>query len=175
MVDISPIVLVGSVIPELQRFGPWKRFRANQNQIDALLYAEIVQRRQAPDLAKRTDVLSRLLQIGIESGDAPLTDAELRDQLVTLLLAGHETTAAALSWTLYELASHPAPQRRAYAAVIEATLKESMRLHPMIASTARKSVAGSYLRAPSSTPRSCSHTNAPTATPTPGPTVPTDS
>jgi len=90
-------------------------------------------------------VLSRLLQFGTEFGDVPLTDAELRDQLVTLLLAGHETTAVALSWTLYELAAHPALQRRAYAAVIEdddkyleATLKEGMRLHPVIASTARK-------------------------------------
>jgi cytochrome P450 len=145
IVDISPIVLVGWVIPRLQGFGPWKRFRANQNQIDALLYAEIAHRRQAADLATRTDVLSRLLQIGSESGDAPLTDAELRDQLVTLLLAGHETTAAVLSWTLYELASHPDLQHRAYTAAVEnddkyleAALKEGMRLHPVIASTARK-------------------------------------
>ena len=78
-------------------------------------------------------------------GDAPLTNAELRDQLVTLLLAGHETTAAALAWTLYELANHPDLQDQAYAAArdddgrfLEATLKESMRLHPVIASTARK-------------------------------------
>lgn len=145
MVDISPIVLAGWVIPRLQGFGPWKCFRTNQNRIDALLYAEIAHRRRAADLATRTDVLSRLLQVGTESGDAPLTDAELRDQLVTLLLAGHETTAAALSWTLYELASHPDLQHCAYTAAVdnddkylEAVLKEGMRLHPVIASTARK-------------------------------------
>ena len=145
MVAISPIVLLGCVIPNLDRFGPWKRFRENQSQIDNLLYAEIAKRRRAADLAERTDVLSRLLQVGGETGDAPLTDAELRDQLVTLLLAGHETTAAALAWTLYELANHPDLQDEAYAAArenddkyLEATLKESMRLHPVIASTARK-------------------------------------
>jgi cytochrome P450 len=83
--------------------------------------------------------------VGNETGDAPLTDAELRDQLITLLLAGHETTAAALSWTLHELARHPELQHDGYIAArdgddkfLEALLKESMRLHPVIASTARK-------------------------------------
>jgi len=145
MVDISPIVLFGWVFPALSSFGPWKRFNDNQSEIDALLYAEIARRRRVTDLAERTDVLSRLLHVGSEAGDAPLTDAELRDQLVTLLLAGHETTAAALSWTLYELANHPDLQEQAYVAardgddkLLEALLKESMRLHPVIASTARK-------------------------------------
>jgi cytochrome P450 family 135 len=145
MVDISPIVLLGWVLPSLGRIGPWKRFCDNQNEIDALLYTEIDRRRDAADLSRRTDVLSRLLQAGHQSDDAPLTDAELRDQLVTLLLAGHETTAAALAWTLHELARHPDIQHRAYLAAhdnddryLEAVLKESMRLHPVIASTARK-------------------------------------
>jgi cytochrome P450 family 135 len=145
MVDISPIVLLGWVVPGLCRFGPWKRFNDNQSEIDALLYAEIAQRRKSSDLGERTDVLSRLLHVGSETGDAPLTDAELRDQLVTLLLAGHETTAAALSWTLYELARQPDLQQQGHAAArdgddkfLEALLKESMRLHPVIASTARK-------------------------------------
>jgi cytochrome P450 len=145
MVDISPLVLLGWVVPSLNRYGPWKRFGDNQTEIDNLLYAEIAERRRAADLSKRTDVLSRLLQVGGETGDAPLSDAELRDQLVTLLLAGHETTAAALSWTLYELACHPDLQHEGHNAaregddkLLEALLKESMRLHPVIASTARK-------------------------------------
>jgi cytochrome P450 family 135 len=145
IIDVSPIVLLGWVIPSLNRYGPWKRFFDNQAEIDTLLYAEIAQRRLVSDLRERTDVLSRLLQVGGETGDPPLTDAELRDQLVTLLLAGHETTAAALSWTLYELANHPDLQHRAYAAArdnddkyLEAALKESMRLHPVIAAAARK-------------------------------------
>lgn len=145
MVDISPIVLLGWVFPNLGRIGPWKWFRDNQNEIDTLLYTEIDRRRHAADLSRRTDVLSGLLQAGDQSDDTPLTDAELRDQLVTLLLAGHETTAAALAWTLHELARHPDLQHRAHLATqdnddryLEATLKESMRLHPVIASTARK-------------------------------------
>jgi cytochrome P450 family 135 len=145
IVDISPFIVLGWVFPKLNRYGPWKRFRDNQNEIDALLYAEIGRRRQAPDLAGRSDVLSRLLQTGDQSDEPALTDAELRDQLVTLLLAGHETTAAALAWTLYELARHPDLQERAYVAAaenddkyLEAVLKEAMRLHPIIAGTARK-------------------------------------
>lgn len=144
MVDISTVSMLGLVYPGLSRFGPWKRFRDNQNEVDALIYAEIERRRHSPDLGQRSDVLSRLLQAGNQGDDSPLTDAELRDQLVTLLLAGHETTAAALAWTLCELARHPDLQHRAYLAAaenddtyLEATLKESMRLHSVIASTPR--------------------------------------
>ena len=77
------------------------------------MYAEIRERRTAPDLADRTDVLSRLIRVD-DGGDA-LTDEELRDQLVTLLLAGHETTATALAWALYEVGRDPeqrAPRAR---------------------------------------------------------------
>ena len=52
-------------------------------------------------------MLSQLLLVGAGEGEEPLTDAELRDQLVTLLLAGHETTASGLAWALYELGRHP--------------------------------------------------------------------
>ncbi len=145
MVNVPTIILLGWIFPRLNRIGPWKRFRDNQNEIDALLYGEIRQRRHESDLSRRTDVLSRLLQAGNHADEPALTDAELRDQLITLLLAGHETTAAALGWTLYELARHPDLQHRAYQAAVEnddkyleAALKESMRLHPVIAGTARK-------------------------------------
>jgi cytochrome P450 len=145
MVDVRPYLLLGWVYPRLNSFGPWKRLRDNQNEVDAILYDEIHGRRQATDLSRRTDVLSRLLQTGNDADDPPLTDAELRDQLITLLLAGHETTAAALAWTLHELARHPGLQQRARGAAqqddekyLEAVLKESMRLHPVIASTSRR-------------------------------------
>ena len=145
IIDVSPIVLLGWIIPSLNRYGPWKRFFDNQAAIDRLLHNEIAQRRQTRDLHGRTDVLSRLLQVGSETNDPPLTDVELRDQLVTLLLAGHETTAAALAWTVYELANHPDLEYQAYVAArdnddkfLEAALKESMRLHPVIAAAARK-------------------------------------
>jgi cytochrome P450 len=122
----------------------------NSYRLDALIYAEIRERRRAPDLAERPDVLSRLILAGSEdapqaeatdppSGPDRLSDEELRDQLVTLLLAGHETTATALSWALYELGRDAGQRARARAAArdgdddhLEAVLKESMRLHPVI-------------------------------------------
>jgi cytochrome P450 len=140
-VDISPAVLLGWGYPWLQRFGPWRRTVRNQEGLDELMYAEIRERRRAPDLAERSDVLSRLIRQGDASaagGDA-LDDTELRDQLVTLLLAGHETTATALAWALYELGRDPAQLRRAQEAArdgddewLEAVMKESMRRHPVI-------------------------------------------
>ncbi|TQM31732.1 cytochrome P450 [Nocardia bhagyanarayanae] len=143
IVTISPLQYAGLRIPRLQRYWPWRSFHDTLAAIDDLLYREIAERRSAPDLADRTDVLSRLLQVG--GGEAPLSDAELRDQLVTLLLAGHETTAAALSWALYELAADPALQLATYRAVradddkaVEAVLKEAMRLHTVIPGAVRK-------------------------------------
>jgi cytochrome P450 len=137
-VDVNPAILLGWGYPKLQKFGPWKRTVQNQHELDRLMYAEIRERRSAPDLAERTDVLSRLILVGDEHGDA-LTDQELRDQLVTLLLAGHETTATALAWALYEVGQDPEQRRRAREAAdsgddawLEAVLKESMRLHPVI-------------------------------------------
>ncbi|GAA4707397.1 cytochrome P450 [Nocardioides conyzicola] len=136
-VNISPAILLGWGYPRLQKFGPWKRTVDNQRELDRLMYAEIRERRTAPDLADRTDVLSRLIVQG-EDGDA-LSDTELRDQLVTLLLAGHETTATALAWSLYEVGRDPellARCRRAAADgdddLLDAVMKESMRLHPVI-------------------------------------------
>ncbi len=137
-VDVSPAVLLGWGYPWLQRFGVWKRTVENQYELDRLMYAEIRERRGAPDLAERTDVLSRLILAGDEDGDA-LDDTELRDQLVTLLLAGHETTASALSWALYEVGRDPELMSRCQQAaregddaLLDAVLKESMRLHPVI-------------------------------------------
>ena len=136
-VDIGPAVLLGWGYPALQRFGPWKRTVENAYRLDELIYAEIRKRRAETDVGERTDVLSRLILVR-DDGDR-LTDEELRDQLVTLLLAGHETTATALAWTLYELGRDRAQLARARAAArdgddhhLEAVLKESMRLHPVI-------------------------------------------
>ena len=145
-VDVNPAILLGWGYPRLQRFGPWKRTVQTQYELDRLMYAEIRERRRAPDLAERTDVLSRLILIG-DQGDA-LTDQELRDQLVTLLLAGHETTATALAWALYEVGRDPEQRRRAREAAttgddawLEAVLKESMRLHPVIPMVVRTLMA----------------------------------
>ncbi len=85
-VDISPVVLLGWGYPWLQRMGPWKRTVDTQAALDRLIHAEIRERRTAPDLVERTDVLSRLIRAGADEGEQPLSDTELRDQLVTLLL-----------------------------------------------------------------------------------------
>ncbi|HEX7718055.1 MAG TPA: cytochrome P450, partial [Marmoricola sp.] len=145
-VNVSPVVFLGWGFPRLQRLGPWRRAFENQAALDRVIYAEIAERREATDLATRTDVLSQLLLVRDEdaahaggTGDTGLTDEELRDQLVTLLLAGHETTATALAWTLHELGKDPVAERKAREAAVrgdddhlEAVLKESMRLHPVI-------------------------------------------
>jgi len=139
-VDINPAILLGWAYPWLQRFGPWRRTIDNQVELDRRIYAEIAERRAVTDVEDRKDVLSRLMAAGDETDR--LDDTELRDQLVTLLLAGHETTASALSWALYELGRNPDLLARSHAAAdagdadglawLEAVLKESMRLHPII-------------------------------------------
>ncbi|MDQ6806601.1 MAG: cytochrome P450, partial [Actinomycetota bacterium] len=74
-------------------------FVRRRRAVDEILFAEIARRRQAPDLAERADVFSALLLAQDEDGHR-LTDQEVRDELVTLLVAGHETTATALAWTI---------------------------------------------------------------------------
>jgi cytochrome P450 family 135 len=79
--------------------------------VDGLLYAEIAERRRAADLDERGDVLSTLLRARHEDGQ-PMSDTEIRDELMTLLLAGHETTATALAWAVERLIRHPDTQTR---------------------------------------------------------------
>jgi cytochrome P450 len=147
-VDINPVIMLAWSYPRLQKYGPWKKVVDNQHELDRLMYAEIRERRTAPDLDERTDVLSRLIREGMSSDNPSdeqsdrLSDPELRDQLVTLLLAGHETTATALAWALYELGRDPGLMRRTQEAAdagdadgdawLDAVMKESMRLHPVI-------------------------------------------
>lgn len=152
-VNVGPVIMLGWFYPRLRRFRPWSSFIGIQQSLDRLLYAEIAERRDAPHLAVRTDVLSRLLRTrgaperdGTDSG---LTDRELRDNLITLLLAGHETTATVLAWAFAELARDgqllSSAQRAADTAespesgdYIEALAKESMRLHPVLYEVARR-------------------------------------
>src|SRR5688572_24418052 len=110
-VDISPAILLGWGYPRLQKYGPWRRTVENAYELDQLIYAEIRGRRRAPDLESRGDVLSQLIRV--EDGGDRLSDEELRDQLVTLLLAGHETTASALAWALHEVGRDPEQRSRA--------------------------------------------------------------
>jgi cytochrome P450 family 135 len=143
VVDVGVLDIMGWHNQKLRAFGPWRRAIENHRRVDELIYAEIAERRRAGDLADRTDVLSRLLTVPSE--DDRLTDAELRDQLVTLLLAGHETTATALAWSFHDLSRDPVRLVAAMDAAdagnekyLEAVVKEAMRLHPVISEVARK-------------------------------------
>jgi cytochrome P450 len=112
--------------------------------VDRLLYAEINQRRGAHDLDARSDVLSILLQASHEDG-RPMSDVEIRDELITLLLAGHDTTATALAWAVERIARHPDQQARLTDEIragetqfLDAVVKEILRLRPVIALVARR-------------------------------------
>jgi cytochrome P450 family 110 len=97
--------------------SPWASFVRDRQQIDQLVYDEIAERRSHPD-DSRTDILNLLLSARDETGEA-LTDAELRDELMTLLVAGHETTATAITWALYWIHKIP-PVRKKLLAELQA-------------------------------------------------------
>src|SRR6266446_10660435 len=96
-----------------QDFGPltpWGSFVRARRRIDQLIYDEIAERRTHPD-ASRNDILTLLMSARDEAGEA-LTDAELRDELMTLLIAGHETTATAITWALYWIHKFPTVRKQ---------------------------------------------------------------
>lgn len=112
---------------------PGLRLAAQKRAIDDALYAIIAERRAAP--AGGTDVLAMMLAARDEAGQ-PMTDVEIRDELVTLLLAGHETTATALAWTLDQLLAHPDAYARLRASraddYADAVIRETLRVRPII-------------------------------------------
>ncbi len=109
------------------------------DRLDALIYQEIARRRAEPDLDERTDILSLLLLARDEDG-AEMTDGELRDELVTLLLAGHETTATAVAWAVERLVRHPAKLKRLLGELdgdageeyMTAVVNETLRVRPVV-------------------------------------------
>jgi cytochrome P450 len=144
VLQITPVRMLLWVKPGLGRFGPWKRYREIQARADELLFAEIAARRADPDIAQRTDILSLLVQARYDDG-APLSDQDVRDQLITVLLAGHETTATGLAWAFERLMRHPEHLRRAVDAAergdedhLENVAKEALRVRPVILDVVRK-------------------------------------
>jgi cytochrome P450 len=114
-------------------------FDARKRAVDEILYAEIARRRDQPDLAERDDVFSALLLAEDEHGER-LSDREIRDELVTLLLAGHETTATGLAWTFDLLLHTPRVLARASLGqpeYLDAVVKESLRIRPVIPGVGR--------------------------------------
>ncbi|MFL5821341.1 MAG: cytochrome P450 [Solirubrobacteraceae bacterium] len=127
------------------RFGTaaGDRFADQRRLVDDLIYDEIAARRVAPDLEQREDIFSMLLLARDEDGDA-MTDQELRDELVTLLVAGHETTATALAWAFELLMRSPAVTERLGSELeggddgyLQAVVKEVLRVRPVIAGVGR--------------------------------------
>ncbi len=137
----SRLALLGIAGPGRVERG--RGLRRTLDRVDALLVAEIARRRDAPDLAEREDILSLLLLARYEDGSA-MDDRSLRDELVTLLIAGHETTATSLAWALERLIRHPQSLRRAQEDAVggdgeylDAVVKETLRLRPVIPIVAR--------------------------------------
>src|SRR3954470_23984931 len=110
---------------------------------DELVYAQIRRRRAEGGLEERSDILSMLLQARHEDG-SPMSDVELRDELMTLLVAGHETTATALAWAIERLVRHPTAMDRLVTEAqeggteyAEAVCKETLRMRPVLPIVAR--------------------------------------
>ena len=130
--------------------GRFAEFHQRKAAADELIYDEIARRRQATDLDQREDVFSLLLQARDEDGQ-PLTDTELRDELVTLLVAGHETTATGLAWAFDLLTHHPRVLDRLRSSLaagetdyLDAVVKETLRVRPVIPGIGRVVRGGSF-------------------------------
>ena len=120
-----------------------RQFEERRRQVDELIYEEIARRRAERDLESREDVLSMLLLARDEDGEA-MTDKELRDELVTLVVAGHETTATGLAWAFELLLRNPDVLERLRAslaegddAYLDAVVKETLRLRTVVPGVGR--------------------------------------
>jgi len=139
--NTSTMALLALIGPE--RVTRLPMFRRELDPVDELIYAEIRERRDDPGVAEREDILSLLVQARHEDGE-PMSDEELRDELVTLLVAGHETTATSLAWAIERLVRHPDKLQRLRDEVaagegdyLDAVCKETLRLRPVLPIVAR--------------------------------------
>ena len=177
----------GLTMPVVKELPHYRRFAAKVARTDELLAAEIAERRADPELESREDILSMLVSATFDDG-SKMSDAELRDQLLTLLLAGHETTATALAWTFDLLLHTPPTLDRLVAeldadegAYLDAVIDESLRVRPVVPMTGRllrepATLAGYELApAPSCSRRSTCCTPTPRSIPTPSPSSPSGS
>lgn len=136
--DIGLSDILVWIRPGLGRVWPWRTVVRNLERADELVYAEIARRRRDPDRADRTDVLSMLLA---DEGD----DEVVRDEVMTLLVAGHETTAVGLAWLFERLLRHPEALARVREGLADpkdpyrtAVVKEALRVRPVIHNVARR-------------------------------------
>ncbi len=141
----KPVAQIGE-LTNIGRAEPVGLTKLAMKVIDRPTFQMIAERRRATDLDERTDIMSLLMRARTEEGEA-LTDRELRDELLTLVLAGHETTANQLAWTWERLVRWPEALERLTAAVreddgadevVEETINESMRSRPVVPMIGRR-------------------------------------
>jgi cytochrome P450 len=130
----------------LERVGPFAEFVRNQAEVDELLFELIAERRAEGEASERNDVLAMLLEARHED-DSPMSEQEIRDELLTLLVAGHETTATTLAWAFERLAREPQVLARLVDEVdgdddayLTATLQETLRTRPVLPNAAPRLV-----------------------------------
>ena len=137
--SINPILGIEAMRRDLGPRSPWGRFIRVRDRVDELLYEEIDRRRRDPDAESHDDILGLLLSAR-DDEDKPLTNRELRDELITILLAGHETTASSIGWAFERLLRTPPAYERLTAEVregdsddyLEAVIKETLRVRPVV-------------------------------------------
>ena len=149
LITDHPLLMVGFFQRDFGRLTAWGRAMRLREEADRILFAEFAHRRAA-GTAGRADILSMLLEARDEQGQ-PMSDGELRDEMMTLLIAGHETTATTLAWLLHRALAHPSVLGRLHNEVrtvghgdpiasehlgeltfLDATIKETMRTMPII-------------------------------------------
>lgn len=143
----SSLLFIQFLQQDLGAWSPWGRFLRQRQQIDELLYAEIRERREQPERSGN-DILSLMMLARDEDGQ-PMTDIELRDELMTLLFGGHETTASSLAWAFYwihhlpevrdkllqeleSLARDADPSEIARLPYLSAVCSETLRIYPTV-------------------------------------------
>jgi cytochrome P450 len=134
-----PATMVPWLRHDFGRFSPMRRFMQVRAGVDRALFEEIARRHDAGGLEERHDVLSLMLQARHEDG-SPMTDEELRDELMTVLVAGHETTTVALSWAFERLLRHPGMYERLATDErwADAVVNETLRLRPPLPVVSRR-------------------------------------
>ena len=154
LVGSSPLLLIRRLQINLGPLTSWQRISQLGREIDAALYEQIAQRKAAAQNG-RPDIMAMLIEARDEDGQ-PMSDQELRDEMITMLLAGHETTATSLSWVVHRLLQNPDVLEKVRAelqrvvgggpiqaehmselAYLDATIKETARLNPIVPVVAR--------------------------------------
>jgi len=142
---------VGLIAPGTRRLPMYRRLNELRERTDEVLFAQIAERKRDPAADARDDILSMLVSARFDDGSA-MGDSELRDQLMTLLLAGHETTATGLAWAFDLLLHDPEALERLRAELeagergyLDAVVNESLRVRPVVPFTGRELCASARL------------------------------